>query len=95
MLERKHIIAHRAEALPKGEFPLAEDRIEHHLSYLKSDLESFLEEKGIEVSVDIQNNEALITLKSQSDNVDLDNELASALREINRNTSGLALVKVG
>ena len=94
MPEKTFIIAHDDNAVTKGEIPLSEQMVDHHLNYLEDDIERCMEEKDINVSVELRGKEAHIALKSQSDKIDLTDELASCLRKINLRTFGLAFVKV-
>jgi hypothetical protein len=94
MQETKHVIAHRPEAVNKGEIPLSIDQADHHLGYLETDIEHCLSERDIDVSVNIVEHEAHISLRTNSDAVNLDNELGLCLAKINGRTAGLAFVKV-
>jgi hypothetical protein len=94
MQEKHHVIAHLVSAVTKSEFPLSDEEAEHHLGYLESDIELYFSEKDIDVFVQIVGKRAHIKLVTDSNLINLDDELGCCLLEINERTSGLAFVKV-
>lgn len=92
----KFLITYFAAGLPKYEFPLAENRIEHHASCLRSDLERDDALRGFVMKVT-----TILAGESSSAEVEFSNTqdpdavrlaLADSLRRINERTAGLCFV---
>lgn len=97
MQEKRHVIAHNPLAvnLNHGQSPLSIDEADYHLSYLETDIGNYFSGKAVDVSVELKEHKAHITLKTDSSTINLDSEFDEFLIKINHHTHGLAFVKVG
>lgn len=91
MPARRYRIFHDDRGLPKGEFPLSRELINHHISYLPSELSRYFD-NNVNVIAEVIGNEVRVSLESSRDADHLDNLFVQCIREINKRTSGLSFL---
>ena len=91
-MEKYYEIYYDERGLSKGEWPLDDHQIAHHVSCLPTDLRLKLESKPVEFCLEENGGRLKIKLQTQEPSLDLDETISDAVSKINSRVSGLSFL---